>query len=32
MKVLIVGDIVGNPGRETLRTYLEEREKIMIWL
>ena len=27
MKVLIVGDIVGNPGRETLRTYLERKRK-----
>ena len=27
MKGLIVGDIVGNPGRETLRTYLERKRK-----
>lgn len=26
MKILIVGDIVGSPGRETLKTYLEKKK------
>lgn len=29
MKVLIVGDIVGSPGRETLKAFLEKKEEIM---
>ena len=27
MRILVVGDIVGSPGRETLKTFLEKKGK-----
>ena len=27
MRILVVGDIVGSPGRETLKTFLEKKRK-----
>lgn len=27
MRILVVGDIVGSPGRETLKTFFREKRK-----